>query len=103
MNSLSENEIRTLILDAMSQLNLAREENQQLEISDQSPIFGGSSSLDSLGLVALAMDVEEAFADRGFNLSLSDEKAMSQRNSPFRDVPALVAFIQEMIGAPSDD
>jgi acyl carrier protein len=53
--------------------------------------------LDSLGLVALLIDVEEAFADHGHILVLSDERALSQRRSPFRDIPSLVDYIERLL------
>jgi len=46
-----------------------------------------------MGLVALIIDIEELLADKGFSITLSDEKAVSQTRSPFRDVPAMVTYI----------
>ncbi len=99
MNKLSDEEIRTLVLDVMRELNLAREADQQLQVSPDATIFGSDSPLDSLELVALAMDLEDAFAERGFDISLSDEKAMSQHQSPFRDVSSLVLYLRDSIAA----
>ena len=58
------------------------------------PHFWANSPLDSLGLVGLLIDVEEAFAAEGHPIVLSDEKALSQRRSPYRDVPSLVDYIE---------
>jgi acyl carrier protein len=73
--------------------NLARDTNAQLEVSAEAPIFGPDSALDSLGLVALLLDIEDGLRAIGCEVLLSDERAMSQKRSPFRSVPALVAYI----------
>lgn len=94
---MTDREIEDLVLDALRNLNLARKPDEQLTVSSTAPVFGPDSPLDSLGLVALLMDIEEALGDRGFPLTLSDSKAMSQSASPFRHVPALTAYIREAI------
>jgi acyl carrier protein len=88
-------EIEQTVLRAMEQVNLARKPESRLVIAPDAPLFGGGSPLDSLGLVSLLIDIEEALQDRGHAMTLSDARAMSQTRSPFRDVPALVAYIQE--------
>ena len=58
-------------------------------------LFGGDDGVDSIALIAILMDVEEAL-QRRFNLriTLADEKAFSGRNSPFKDVSSLIAFVE---------
>ncbi|MCW0185078.1 hypothetical protein OJP00_00665 [Campylobacter lari] len=54
--------------------------------------FGGC--LDSLALVSLVVDLEELLSEE-FNkeIILADEKMMSARNSPFKDVESLTDYI----------
>ena len=85
--------IQTVVLQAMRAANMARDSAAQLVVSPEAPIFGAGSPLDSLGLVALLMDIEEGLQDLGCNLNLSDERAVSQTRSPFRSVPTIVAYI----------
>jgi acyl carrier protein len=94
----NQDRILEIVLATMRSANLGRTEQQQLEVSPTAPLFGAPSPLDSLGLVALLMDIEEAFAVEGTPIILSDERAMSQRNSPFRDVPSLVRYIATLAG-----
>jgi acyl carrier protein len=91
---LSESAIEAIVLRALAGVNLARPDDQQLDVAPTADIFGGRSRLDSLGLVALLIDIEDGLRDEGVEVTLSDEKAVSQRNSPFRTVPALVAYIK---------
>jgi acyl carrier protein len=89
--------ILDIVLRALDSANASREVGQQLEVSPTAPIFGSASPLDSLGLVALLIDIEEAFADHGHSVVLSDERALSQKRSPFRDVPSLVTYIEQLL------
>lgn len=90
---MTDADIRDLVLHAMENINLARTPDTRLLVSAEAPIFGADSRLDSLGLVSLLIDIEEALQDRGHSVTLSDARAMSETRSPFRDVPALVAYI----------
>jgi acyl carrier protein len=90
---LTHDDIQGIVLAAMAATNEAREPDRQLAVLADAPLFGSGSPLDSLGLVGLLVDVEDALRDRGLEVELSDARAMSQTRSPFRDVPALVAYI----------
>jgi acyl carrier protein len=90
-------QIQEVVLQAMGRINLTRRPKDRLEISANAPIFGPRSRLDSLGLVALLIEVEEALQDAGHDVTLSDARAMSQSQSPFRDVPSLVAFVASLM------
>ena len=95
--SLERAEIIAVVLGVMQMTNQGREEQHQLEVSEAAPLFGGTSPLDSLGLVALLIDVEESFASCGFPVVLSDERALSERRSPFRSVQSLVDYIEILL------
>ncbi|MGB0257712.1 MAG: hypothetical protein ACPGES_03575 [Coraliomargarita sp.] len=61
-------------------------------------LFGGEGPLDSMALVNLIADLEEAVADQfGASIALADEKAMSARNSPYRDVASLTHAVAERL------
>jgi hypothetical protein len=93
VGAITEAAVESVVLDAMRLANLARDTSAQLEVSAEAPIFGPDSALDSLGLVALLLDIEDGLRAIGCEVLLSDERAMSQKRSPFRSVPALVAYI----------
>jgi acyl carrier protein len=91
--ALTDHAVLDVVLQAMRLANLAREDSAQLDVSPDAPIFGPDSALDSLGLVALLLDIEDGLRGIGCDVVLSDERAMSQKRSPFRSVPALVGYI----------
>lgn len=79
---------------AIDTVNGQFSEEMQLEKSPDTVLFGEGSRLDSLGLVnviiAIEQKVEEDFETP---VSLTDERAMSQKNSPFRTVRTLADYI----------
>jgi hypothetical protein len=93
-------ELQDIVLAAMTAANLTRPDDSKMVVGPEAPIFGPGSPLDSLGLVSLLMDVEDGLAQLGIRLTLSDERAISRKRSPFRDVPELVAFITELAHEP---
>ena len=92
-NPVTNEAVLGVVLEALRTANLARDAEAQLQVTADAPIFGPSSPLDSLGLVALLFDIEEGLAGLGCTVLLSDERAMSQKRSPFRSVPALVEYV----------
>ena len=67
------------------------------KVNDNTVLFGKDSVLDSMGLVNIIIDIESRFLDEGYEISLTSEKAMSRRNSPFRTISTLADFINEQI------
>ena len=94
---LSRPELEALVLESVAQLNRSRTASEQLELSPTAPIFGDASPLDSLGLVALLIEIEERLADRGMTITLANERALSRARNPFRDVPTLVTYLEELV------
>jgi hypothetical protein len=101
MSLVTEEEIQQVVVRAIENVNLARKPEARIAVAPGSTLFGQGSPLDSLGLVALLIDIEEGMHDRGFAVTLSDARAMSQTASPFRSVPALVSYIQAKMSSPS--
>jgi len=66
----------------------------------ETPLFGREGFLDSLGLVTLMVAVEQAIEDElGVSVSLADERALSQRTSPYRTVGTLADYADSLIQA----
>jgi D-alanine--poly(phosphoribitol) ligase subunit 2 len=61
-------------------------------------LFGGGAPLDSIQLVTLLVNIEEAIDDQlGFFITIADERAMSRRVSPFASVGLLTDYITEIL------
>ncbi|MBZ2167600.1 hypothetical protein [Marinobacter sp. F4216] len=94
-------DIQQIIFDALELTNHAREDHRQIVISESTLLFGNDGVLDSMELVGLLISIEEALLDEGIEVTLSDERAMSQSKSPFRSVTTLTNYIQDSINEPA--
>jgi acyl carrier protein len=70
------------------------------KVDDETVLVGAEAVLDSLGVVQLIVEVEQRLEQaHQVSVTLANDKAMSQRNSPFRTVGVLsdhvVATAQE--------
>ena len=97
VSRLDQTSIQAVVLQAVRSANLARDPSSQLDVSPTAPLFGAASPLDSIGLVALLLDIEEAFETLGRPIVHSDDRAVSQKRSPFRSVDSLVEYIDRLI------
>ena len=71
--------------------------NIELDIQEDTRLIGGGNKIESIDLVSIILDIEEAFRSIGIDISLTSEKAMSIKNSPFKSVKTLVDFIFDQI------
>jgi D-alanine--poly(phosphoribitol) ligase subunit 2 len=97
-----ESRVESAIYQAIDELNCLLPPEQAIAKSPQTILFGQGGSLDSLGLVNLIVAAERYLeAAVGGPVSLADERAMSQRNSPFRSVRALTEYVCKLVGEPA--
>ena len=63
-------------------------------VTPKTRIYGGDSPLDSMAVVSMIVDLEGRLGEElNFHVSISDERAMSQKHSPFRDVDSMVKYL----------
>lgn len=94
----SRDQISKIVIRCVEQF--ATESEIEIDISDgeNARLFGGDAPLDSLGLVSLIVEIEEALeSELGISFVLADEKAMSRRTSPFSRIVYLVDYIEELL------
>jgi acyl carrier protein len=67
-------------------------------ISEETRLIGREAVLDSMGLVNLIVEVEQRLEEEyDVTIVLADERAMSQKNSPFRSVQSLADYICQLV------
>lgn len=94
-----EDKIRSIVYEALEELNKYRSSDLPLEINDSLILFGSGSPLDSLDLVSVITDVEEKLNDElSVNLSLTDDVALTAVPSPYDSVKNLIAFVVQNAG-----
>lgn len=89
-------DIKKIVLETVAEIG----EDQDNEVLSKpellTPLLG--INLDSMGIVFLVAELEEAISNElGINLTLADERAMSQKTSPFRSVKTLINYIDMLI------
>jgi acyl carrier protein len=63
-------------------------------VTDDTVLVGSDAVLDSLGVVQLIVEVEQRVEQtHNVSITLANDKAMSQRNSPFRTVGVLTDHV----------
>lgn len=86
--------INETIFNALDEINQLLPDENKIEKKEDTVLYGANSRLDSLGLVNLIVAVEQAIQDElGQSVDLTDEKALSQKNSPFLTVKTLSDYI----------
>ncbi|MBV9948441.1 MAG: hypothetical protein JOZ69_16440 [Myxococcales bacterium] len=64
------------------------------EIGEGTVLVGPAAVLDSIGVVSLIVDIEQRIEmEHDVSVTLANEKAMSQKSSPFRSVGVLADHI----------
>ena len=91
---INKKDIITMIInEASSIIDLEND-----EINFDTTIYGNDSRLDSLGLVNLLVTIEQNIEDEfDASLTLADERAMSQKHSPFRTIGSLADYIEMLL------
>lgn len=87
--------VTDIILEQIRLYNETLDVPVDLSQGKDSILFAPGGVLDSVDFVSLILDIEQAVEDEiGKHISLADEKALSQKNSPFRTVNTLAKYIQ---------
>ena len=86
------------ILETIKEYNDGLSKDMQISTDLDSSLYGRSSSLDSMGLVSFIVGLEQNIEDK-FNqsISLADEKAMSQKSSPYQNINSLADYILKLL------
>ena len=91
-------ETTSLILDCLREILESGGPLPAEPLTADTRLLGRSAVLDSLGLVQLLVDVEQRLDSvHGVAVTLADERAMSQKHSPFRSVGTLSDYIDTLI------
>jgi acyl carrier protein len=87
------NEVLGIVTAAVREAAQADGLELPASIDETTRLFGEGGLLDSMALVSLVIAVEQQIGER-FNcgVALADEKALSQRSSPYRTIATLVDY-----------
>jgi acyl carrier protein len=91
---MEQHDINRLVVQCLCDV-LAEEEKAPAEpVNESTRLIGRNAVLDSLALVRLIVEVEQRMqAEYGVAVILADERAMSQKNSPFLTAGTLGSYV----------
>ena len=86
--------VEKIIFDVIDETNEELSDSEKIGTSVDTILFGENGALDSIGLVNFIVEVEQKIGEV-FETSvlIADEKAVSQKNSPFRTIGTLVDYL----------
>ena len=86
-------QITGLLFEALDEIDLDDTDGKP-EVSEDTVIYGDEGLLESIQLVNFIVAVERRIEETfGKTVSIADEKAISQKNSPFRTIRTLCDYI----------
>jgi acyl carrier protein len=90
------NNILNLVLEVVHEIGADQESKELMEATEKTRLLG--EHLDSMGIVFLVTELESKISDElEVHVALADERAMSQKTSPFRSVKILATYVQSII------
>lgn len=91
---IARNDAYQIILSSLEEVFAQGGTTPPDKLTDDTVLVGNDAVLDSLGVVQLIVEVEQRVEQaHGISVTLANDKAMSQRNSPFRTVGVLAEHV----------
>ncbi|MBG0860715.1 MAG: hypothetical protein IQL11_14535 [Bacteroidales bacterium] len=92
------NKVENIIKKAVAQYASENDITELMRPDSDTILFGKDSVIDSIGLVTIIVEVESRISeDLNITISLADEKALSQKNSPFKTIKSLTDYINKTL------
>ena len=96
--TIEHGKITNLVMESLKNVLLENESTEIDNVNASTSLLGKHSILESLGLVTLLVDLEQRLEENyDVCVTLADERAMSQKNSPFRTVQSLIDYIRMLL------
>ena len=93
-----KDKITPIVLRAVGDLAQELNIKDLVDPSFDTIIYSQESSLGSMELVSLIADIEQLVKDElGADIVLADERAMSQKHSPFKNIQSLVEYTRTLV------
>ena len=95
---MNKDEIFQVVVAQLNALNDTLADNQKFSVNYETMLFGRGSSIDSMSLVSVIVDLETYFFDEhNIEVCITDDRAMNRKISPFDNVKNLVDYLDELI------
>ena len=95
--------ILNCIYEAVDEVNEQLPDGQKLKKSPDTVLLGESGKLESIDLVNVLVATEDSLEEEfGVPISITDERAVAEKNSPFATIATLSEFISNLLKENSD-
>jgi len=95
-----KNLAKKIVLEAIKEVNLNQDSESQIGSTDDVILLGIGSSVDSLALVRLLVEVERIAEENiGNTLTIVDESTFESVESPFASVGSLISHVELLLRA----
>ena len=85
-----------LVIKTVQEVGYDLDNQALIEANKDTLLFG--ENLDSMGIVFLVTDLESKISEKlNIDIALADERAMSQKTSPFRSIKTLSEYSKVLI------
>lgn len=92
-----DGKILEVIYEVVDQMNAVSPADRQIPKQPEAALYGEKAVLDSLGLVNFVVTTETRLRrNLALQISLTDDRALSQKRSPFRTIESLVEYISAL-------
>jgi len=93
-----ESQVDQILFAAIQEINEQLPAGQTIAAEKSTLLFGREGVLDSLTLVNLIVAAEQKVQETlNVSITLADDRAMSQKNSPFKSVESLANYIVMLV------
>lgn len=98
VNGLGRDAVVALLVEGVRSRLEEQGEPAPPDLGEGTRLVGERAALGSLALVSLIVEVEQTLEDEhGVTVTLADERAMSQKQSPFRTVGTLADYVMQLV------
>jgi len=95
---MNNEKILHIIYAVIDEINEQFDENQRLEKSKDTVLFGQTGKLDSLGMVNFIVGLEQKVQEEtGKEIFLADQMMSMNEDSPFRTVEGFVLYVTSLL------
>ena len=87
-----------IIFSVINDMNKESEDKIEIKSETDTQLYGDGGHLDSIGLINLIVTLEQEIEDEfDTSVTLADERALSQKQSPFQTVNSLANYIEGLL------
>lgn len=95
---MTRREITQIVLSTFNQVISDNKKTFTGTVDESTTIMGADSPFDSIDLVSFIVGIEQTMEDDyAVSITLADDRAMSQKVSPFKSIGSIINYIEVLL------